>query len=192
MLYIFSLKELVLFIACMLMVRGAYLAMKDKKYTYKDLYMEIKNQNQIKHPFSIVVVKDEFQKYPNRFLVYYDNRWKCRLFLNFRTQQDISENEEKIKSGLSSDLQVDKSDIKIDYKNTYLHKKFSYSDQCEKWYEHTIYQAHIAHMPEIEQGSSFVINGRQYYWMSLADMERDQAIMEKNSDIVSFVKQLVL
>lgn len=185
-------KGLVVVISCILMIRGIYLAVKDRKYTYMDLYTEMKNQNQIKHPFSIVVVKNEFEQYPDRFLVYYDSRWKCRLFLNFRTQQDMTENEEKIKRGLSNDLQVNMSDIKIDYKNTYLHKKFSYSDQCEKWYEHTIYQAHISHMPETEQRDSFVINGRQYYWMSLPEMERDQIMMEKNSDIVSFVKQLVI
>lgn len=152
----------------------------------------MEKKNQIKHPFSIVVVKNEFKQYPDRFLVYYDSRWKCRLFLNFRTQQDMTENEEKIKRGLSNALQVDISDIKIDYKNTYLHKKFSYSDQCEKWYEHTIYQAHISHMPETEQSDSFVINGRQYFWMSLPEMERDQIMMERNNDIVSFVKQLVI
>lgn len=185
-------KGLVVLISCILMIRGIYLAVKDRKYTYMDLYTEMKNQNQIKHPFSIVVVKNEFEQYPDRFLLYYDSRWKCRLFLNFRTQQDMTENEEKIKRGLSNDLQVDISDIKIDYKNTYLHKKFSYSDQCEKWYEHTIYQAHISHMPETEQSDSFVINGRQYFWMSLPEMERDQIMMEKNSDIVSFVKQLVI
>ena len=185
-------KGLVVVISCILMIRGIYLAVKDRKYTYMDLYTEMKNQNQIKHPFSIVVVKNEFEQYPDRFLVYYDSRWKCRLFLNFRTQQDMTENEEKIKRGLSNDLQVNMSDIKIDYKNTYLHKKFSYSDQCEKWYEHTIYQAHISHMPETEQRDSFVINGRQYHWMSLPEMERDQIMMEKNSDIVSFVKQLVI
>ncbi|MCI7130563.1 MAG: hypothetical protein MSA09_08450 [Lachnospiraceae bacterium] len=185
-------KGLIVLISCILMIRGIYLAVKDRKYTYMDLYTEIKNQNQIKHPFSIVVVKNEFKQYPDRFLVYYDSRWKCRLFLNFRTQQDMTENEEKIKRALSNELQVDMSDIKIDYKNTYLHKKFSYSDQCEKWYEHTIYQAHISHMPETEQRDSFMINGRQYFWMSLPEMERDQIMMEKNSDIVSFVKQLVI
>lgn len=185
-------KGLIVLISCILMIRGIYLAVKDRKYTYMDLYTEIKNQNQIKHPFSIVVVKNEFEQYPDRFLVYYDSRWKCRLFLNFRTQQDMTENEEKIKRALSNELQVDMSDIKIDYKNTYLHKKFSYSDQCEKWYEHTIYQARISHMPETEQSDSFVINGRQYFWMSLPEMERDQIMMEKNSDIVSFVKQLVI
>ena len=47
-------------------------------------------------------------------------------------------------------------------------------------------------MPETEQSDSFVINGRQYFWMSLPEMERDQIMMEKNSDIVSFVKQLVI
>ena len=185
-------KGAVLIVAFILMIRGIYLAYKDKKYTYKDLYMEIKNQNQIKHPFSIIAIKDEFQKYPGRFLVYYDNRWKCRLFLNYRTQENSQENEANIIKGLSQDLHVDISDIQIDYKKTIIHKKFSYSDQCEKWYEHNIYEAHISNFPETEQISSFEVNGRQYYWMSLADMERDQTIMDKNSDIVAYVKQYVL
>lgn len=152
--------------------------------------MEIKNQNKIKHPFSIIAIKDEFQTYPGRFLVYYDNRWKCRLFLNYHTQESLPENEARIKIELSQDLHLNVSDIQIDYKDTILHKKFSHSDQCEKWYEYTIYQAHISNFPEAEQISSFEINGRQYYWMSLSEMERDQTIMEKNSDIVSYVKQL--
>lgn len=185
-------KVVVLLIACVLMIRGLYLAFKDKKYTYKDLYMEIKNQNQIKHPFSIIAIKDEFQKYPGRFLVYYDSRWKCRLFLNYHTQEILSENESKIKEELSRDLHVEVSDIQINYKDKILHKKYSQSDQCEKWYEHIIYQAHISHFPAAEQNSTFEINGRQYYWMSLAEMERDQTIMEKNSDVVSFIKQLVI
>lgn len=186
------LKSLVLIIACILMFRGFYLAFKNKKYTYKDLYMEIKNQNKIKHPFSIIAIKDDFQTFPGHFLVYYDNRWKCRLFLNYPTQENLPENETRIKRELSQDLHVDVSDIQIDYKDTILHKKFSHSDQCEKWYEHIIYQAHISNFPKEVQSSTFEINGRQYFWMSLAEMERDQAIMEKNSDIVSYIKQLLI
>ena len=154
--------------------------------------MEIKNQNQITHPFSIVAIKDEFQEYPGRFLVYYDNRWKCRLFLNYHTQENLSKNEPKLKEQLSRDLHVDIANIQISYKNKVIHKKYSHSDQCEKWYEHSIYQAHISHFPASEQSNSFEVNGRQYYWMSLAEMERDSAIMEKNSDVVSFIKQMII
>ena len=124
-----------------------------------------------------IAIKDEFQTFPGHFLVYYDNRWKCCLFLNYPTQENLPANEAKIKNGLSQDLHVNVSDIQIDYKDTILHKKFSYSDQCEKWYEHTIYQAHISNFPRAEQNNSFEINERQYFWMSLAEMERDQAII---------------
>lgn len=48
-----------------------------------------------------------------------------------------------------------------------------------------------SNFPKTEQSSNFEINGRQFCWMSLAELERDQTIMEKNSDIVSFVKRLV-
>lgn len=187
-----TVEVFVLSIACILMIRGLYLACKDKKYTYKDLYMEIKNQNKIKHPFSIIVIKDEFQTYPDHFLVYYDSRWKCRLFPNYHTAENLSQNEAIVKEALSRDLHLHTSNIQIDYKDTILHKKFSHSDQCEKWYEHTIYQAHISNFPAAEQSPCFQINGRQFYWMSLADMERDQTIQEKNGDIVSFIKKLIV
>lgn len=42
----------------------------------------------------------------------------------------------------------------------------------------------------IEQ-DSFEIDGKKFYWMSIAEMEQDKRIMEVNSDIVSMVKKAV-
>ena len=38
----------------------------------------------------------------------------------------------------------------------------------------------------IEQ-DSFEIDGKKFYWMSIAEMEQDKRIMEVNSDIVSII-----
>ena len=42
---------------------------------------------------------------------------------------------------------------------------------------------------QIEQ-DSFQIDGKKFYWMSIAEMEQDKRIMEVNSDIVSMVKRV--
>ena len=57
-------------------------------------------------------IKDSFQKFPNRFLVYDDKRWGCKLFLNYK---DNSNNEDFIKKHLSGDLKIELEDIKLSY-----------------------------------------------------------------------------
>ena len=39
---------------------------------------------------------------------------------------------------------------------------------------------------------SFVVNGKGYYWMSVTDMEKDENIMEKNREVVDFVKEKIV
>lgn len=43
-------------------------------YNFEDLLKDINKLNEIAHSHSIVVIKDTFNKFPNRFLVYEDNR----------------------------------------------------------------------------------------------------------------------
>ena len=39
---------------------------------------------------------------------------------------------------------------------------------------------------------SFVVNGKRYYWMSVTEMEKDENIMEKNREVVDFVKEKIV
>lgn len=57
-----------------------------------------------------------------------------------------------------------------------------------KYYIHRFYRFHISGNELLKQ-DTFVIDGRTYHWMSIAEMEQDKNIMEKNGDIVGFVKQ---
>ncbi|MCR5703703.1 MAG: hypothetical protein K6G85_03695, partial [Eubacterium sp.] len=74
------------------------------KYNFEILYEDIMNMNQIKHYFSLVAIKDDYEQYPNRFLVYYDQSWKCWFFPNFRTKEE--DNEKFIVSKLSNYLHI--------------------------------------------------------------------------------------
>lgn len=66
--------------------------------TYEDLLSDINKLNEIAHNYSIVLIKDSFQRFPNRFLVYEDKRWECKLFLNYKENPN---NKEFIKNHLS-------------------------------------------------------------------------------------------
>lgn len=39
------------------------------------------------------------------------------------------------------------------------------------------------------KNDEFEIDGRMYKWLSIEEMESDDAIMEKNDDVVAFVKK---
>lgn len=168
-----------------------FLIFSRHRYSHAQLFEDLRNMNQIGHPFSIVAIKDTYHEYPNRFLVYYEPRWKCRLFLYFRTQSSAGENILNIKQSLSNQLKIDSSDIDVQFRDERIYTKYSVSDQIKKVYDHSLYLATIRHFPELSQNNSFEIDGVHYYWMSLADMERDPAIQARNMDVVSFVRDCV-
>ena len=124
---------------------------KKNNYSYEDLLQDINKLNEITHNYSIIAIN----KYPNKYLVYYDNRWECKLFLNYK---DNINNADFIKDHLSRELKIEKSNMKIDYVSQLISEKISGSD------------------------------GRTYFWNSIIDLENDSSAMEKNSDIIKFVK----
>ena len=91
--------------------------------------MDINKLNEIAHNHSIILIKDSFQKFPNRFLVYDDKRWGCKLFLNYK---DNSNNEDFIKKHLSGDLKIELEDIKLSYLGQRIHEKYSEVQKSER------------------------------------------------------------
>lgn len=168
-------------------VRGGYLLMKNMKsnYNHHDLYNDLKKLDKITHPFSIVAIRDTFNKFPNRFLLYYDERWDCDFFFSFRT---VDNNSENIIKKLSSELQLDERYIKVDYKTQKIQSKFSESDKIQKTYEHKLYCADISHFNNLLKQNSFEINGKKFKWMTIEQMEQDENIKKKNLDVVDLVK----
>ena len=50
-----------------------------------------------------------------RYLVYYDERWDCKLFLNYKTQN--GNNEAALKEQVSVDLNLNSGDITCKLRN---------------------------------------------------------------------------
>lgn len=154
-------------------------------YTYEDLFKDINRLNEITHNHSIVAVKNTFDEFPNKFLMYYDTRWNAYLFLNFK---DNTNNESFIISGVSNKLKIKKEDIKVSYIAQNVSEKRSESHHENRIYSHKLYLASVAAFPDVAKQNAFEIDGVQYCWMSISEMENDPRIMEVNADIVQFVK----
>lgn len=156
------------------------------------LWITIENLNEIEHPFSLIAIKDTFNNYPHRYLLYYDNRWGLNLFPNYKTQVVEEENVTNIIKRLSVDLQIAPELISVERKGFELRTKYSVSDKVQKVYAHTLYQATIKKLPKKLQADSFMIGDRQYSWWSIDKMEADEDIREHNLDVVELVKHNIV
>lgn len=158
------------------------LSIKSGYYNYEKLYQDILKLNTEKRQYSLVAIKNTFDEFPNKFLLYYDDDWKVDFFPAIRT---VSNDEENIKDKLSKSLKIKRDKIFI----TFLvekpnQKKYSEKDKLEKVYDHRYYQATIQEFyPELKR-DSIVIDGIRYKWMTFIEMKNDKNIMKKNEDII--------
>ena len=145
------------------------------KYNHKVLFEKIEGLDMIQHNHSLIVIKDSFSGIKERYLLYYDEKWDCKLFLNYKTQD--RNNEDVIVDNVSADLGVDKADIKCSYVTSRIQEKYSVSHNENRIYNHRLYD--------------FIVNKRHYYWMTLSDMQHDENIIKKNMEVVDFVKETI-
>jgi hypothetical protein len=184
------LKICILVVAVLLTFWGVLMEInnRSKKFDNNMLFEEMKANNEIEHPFSIVAIKDTFRDYPNKYLVYYDNRWSCWFFMNFKTKDNQEANISNIKQGISSKLKVDIGDIEINYKAEEMHHKHSESDDIDKWYHHSLYSCYLQNFREELEKDDFSIDDVKYKWMTIDEMEKNPSIKKHNMDVVEFVK----
>jgi hypothetical protein len=142
------------------------------------------------HRFSLVAVKDEFKEYANRFLMYYDKGWNCWFFFSFHTSE--TQNEEQLSQRISNQLKIPQSAIRLEYISDRLQPKHSVKDDVDKVYQHSLYQCHIKDFTDVLKNDEFKLDGIDYRWMTIDDMENDDIIMKVNKDVVSFVKEKIV
>lgn len=185
-----NIKTLILLLALMATVWGILMVLNNhnNKFDHDKLYQELKEANEIEHPFSIVAIKDTFEKYPNKYLLYYDNRWNCWFFFNFKTNELDEQNESNIKNGISSKLKIDTSAMKLEYKDEAIHYKYSESDKVKKYYHHKLYNCVIDDFRDELKKDKFTIDDVNYTWMTIDEMEKNPSIRQHNMDVVDFVK----
>lgn len=171
---------------------GVYNTYKNIKNPFdKDILFQcIQEENLMReNPHSIILIKNTFEDKPNKFLVYYDSRWKCKLFLNYKTYETYEDNLKNIVNNIGMDLKVEEEDIHCAFVFDRVHTKYSVSAGRDKCYLHTFYKCIIDKFAQKLKEDTFVIDGKKFYWMSISEMESDKRIMEVNSDIVKMVKE---
>ena len=114
------------------------------------------NKN-MEHVHSIMIIKKE-----NKYLNYYDDRWKMYLFPNMK-----GNNIEKIKAKYKTD------NVKFLFEK--VHEKFSVSNNKIKLYHHYFYEVDDADI----EGEYF----------TLEELLKDPKVKENNEDIISFIKE---
>lgn len=157
-------------------------------YNHNVLEKEIEELNMIQHDHSLIAIRNTYDEMHEKFLVYYDERWDCKLFLNYKTVD--RNNEAALIDRISADLQVDKDAIHIQYLTSRVQEKYSVSHKENRVYNHRLYEVVVQQWKE-EQEQDFSINGKHYYWMSISEMEHDSNILKKNIEVVDFVKETV-
>ena len=60
-----------------------------------------------------------------------------------------------------------------------------------KVYDQSYYEAIISNFPKELQEHSFVIDGKEFVWMTLDEMKNNKEIQEKNLDVVNQVSSLI-
>lgn len=155
-------------------------------YSYKDLLDDINKLDEIKHNYSLVLIRDSYKPYANRFLVVDDPRWRCKLFPYYKQNEN---NEDFIVDHLSRELKIKQSNISLRYRFDRISEKVSGSDGQRKVYCHKFYTADVQNFPEFMKSDTFECDEKVYHWLSISDLEKDADAMEKNSDIIAFVKQ---
>lgn len=156
-----------------------------ESYSPEKLYNEIIEQSERKHTFSLLVIKDNSEKYFGKYLLKYDKRWKCYLLPYNATK--TNDDEEFVESvinrftGLQCEIQEPQ---KIEQ------TKFSFSDGYEKTYTHLYYGINISVKDSILPDSySFKIGKDKYKWFSIQEMKENPKIMERNSEIVKYISE---
>ena len=161
--------------------------MYKNKYDHNILAQDIISLNKIQHNHSLIAIKDTFDNESQRFLVYDDERWDCKLFLNYKTSD--YDNEAYVTENISADLGIAKRNISCKYITSKVQEKYSVSHNENRIYNHRLYEVTIHKFPEIMKKADFVVNGKHYYWMTIEEMEKDKRIMSVNMDVVDFVKE---
>lgn len=159
------------------------------RYSHNILYNEIENLDEILHKFSLAVIKDTFNEFPNKFLLYKDKAWNCWFFFSFPTSD--YQNEASIIQRLSNKLKIDANSLSLAYISDRIQPKYSKKDEVNKVYQHSLYYVQIDNYPDNLKQPEFVIDGVEYRWMTIEQMEENSEIQETNGDVISFVKERI-
>lgn len=144
----------------------------------KFLQLIVEIQNETFHEFSLVAIVNPTGEY----LQIYDEDWGCWLFPYFK---NVDPNKENVDRKISDILKIA---TVTSYVTNAVHCKYSVRDGVYKRYKHKLYRCQLSNIPEHMIMKEFELDGKKYAWKSIKELENDCNAMDKNDDIIAFVK----
>lgn len=168
-----------------------YMQFKNK-YDHKKLFSDIESLDMEGHPFDLLVIQN---KNKSKVLTVFDKRLQMNLFPYKRMTYTDSgsrvdeKEEEDLKNYLADIFQVDVEAISIATALRRYVEKYSVSDKTNKNYDMRYLVVSIEGISEVDE---FVVNGHNYKWMYMSDLEVDPLTVKNNSEVFAIVKNEVL
>lgn len=158
-----------------------------KPYTTDKLYGEISGMNLIYS--SIIAIRQPGVTDSNKYLVYWDEGWKCWFFPNRRSTPNVEDDERDIVNYLHTEFKVPVEDCAVHLKTTSASKKLSTEHNEERNYEYRLYSGAIKQLPQQwSLEGEFAIGQRTCRWMSIGEMMNDSETVKINHDVIALVR----
>ena len=145
-----------------------------------------------KHEFNIVVGTRKVH-WVQHYLVYYDTRWNCWLFMNYKTRHREYEAENELKEALAERFHVNTDDLYVHYLTAQRLEKYSVPHREMRQYRHNYYELQIMVDPGPEHllKKNFVVDGVRYAWMTEEELRNDKNTWAKNSEVLEYVFEMI-
>lgn len=145
-----------------------------------------------KHEFNIVIGTRRVH-WVRHYLVYYDKRWKCWLFMNYKARHREYEAENKLKETLAERFHVNTDDLYVHYLTAQKLEKYSVPHDEIRTYRHNYYELQIMVDPGPEHllKKNFVVDGVRYAWMTEDELRNDENTWAKNSEVLECVFEMI-
>ena len=131
--------------------------MHKNKYDHNILLNDIQKLDKIQHKHSLVAIQFPDTSAEKKYLVYYDERWDCKLFLNYKTVDRADE--ESVINKVSADLNVDKSQINCSTYRQKYRRNILKAIRRIGYYNHRLYEIRFKYFRRMSRRRTCV-NGR--------------------------------
>lgn len=158
-------------------------------YDADKLLKDVEAMDRTERRSPIIAVRNATNNFKNRYLVYYDDGWKCDFFPNHRTAETQDADEKHIVEYLSDSFEIPADDFSITHVGADSKAKASAEHDNElRYYDYQFYKADVNRVPKAWKGDSFSVGSKRCRWMTLDEMLRDPNIEKKNHDVITYVK----
>ena len=158
-----------------------------KPYTTKQLFKEIAGMNAIAS--SIIAISEPGISDSNKYLVYWDTKWKCWFFPNRRSTPSVPDDERDLRNYLHAEFKVPQDDCTLEYKTDGESTKYSTEHDEMRYYDYRIYRGVVSALPDSwSVDGPFDVGGHRCKWMTIDEMLADEETDRINHDVIVLVR----